>query len=76
MLMVKNHSNARSLSLWITAALVASMGVINLLSAVTPSLPSRVAWLKTLFPVEIRHSAHLFTALSGFWLLLLGSAEA
>jgi len=69
-----NHRAARSLSLRITAALVASMGVINLLSAVTPSLPSRVAWLKTLFPVEIRHSAHLFTALSGFWLLLLASA--
>ena len=60
-----------SLSLRIMAALVASMGVINLLSAVTPSLPSRVAWLQNLFPVEIRHSAHLFTALSGFWLFIL-----
>jgi phosphatidylglycerol lysyltransferase len=60
-----------SLSLRIMAALVASMGVINLLSAVTPSLPSRVAWLQDLFPVEIRHSAHLFTALSGFWLFIL-----
>lgn len=49
------------------------MGVINLLSAVTPGLPARVAWLKTLFPVAIRHSAHLFTALSGFWLLILAS---
>lgn len=53
------------------AALVASMGVINLLSAVRPALPSRVAWLQDLFPIEIRHSAHLFTALSGFWLLIL-----
>jgi phosphatidylglycerol lysyltransferase len=67
------RSNPSSLSLLITAALVASMGVINLLSAVTPSLPSRVAWLRDLYPVEIRHSAHLFTALSGFSLLILAS---
>jgi phosphatidylglycerol lysyltransferase len=67
------RSNPSSLSLWITAALVASMGVINLISAVTPSLPSRVAWLHDLYPVEIRHSAHLFTALSGFSLLILAS---
>lgn len=65
--------NPRSLSLGMTAALVASMGVINLLSAVTPSLPARVAWLQDLFPIQIRHSAHLFTALSGFSLLVLAS---
>ena len=65
------RADPRSLSLRVTAALVASMGVINLLSAVTPSLPSRVAWLQSIFPLEIRHSAHLFTALSGFWLLIL-----
>lgn len=65
------RANPRPLSLWIITALVAVMGVINLLSAVTPSLPSRVAWLQDLFPLEIRHSAHLFTALSGFWLLIL-----
>lgn len=63
----------RSLGPRITAALVASMGVINLLSAVTPSLPERVTWLEDLFPIAIRHSAHLFTALSGFSLLILAS---
>lgn len=57
----------------ITAALVAVMGVINLLSAVTPSLPERVALLQDLFPINIRHSAHLFTALSGFSLLIVAS---
>jgi len=60
-----------TLSLRSMAALVAGMGVINLISAVRPALPSRVAWLQDLFPIEIRHSAHLFTALSGFWLLIL-----
>ena len=67
------RTDPRSLIPQITAALVASMGVINLVSAVTPGLPSRVAWLKQLFPLDIRHSAHLFTALSGFWLLILAS---
>lgn len=61
----------RSWSLRGMAALVACMGVINLLSSVRPGLPARVAWLQELFPIEIRHSAHLFTALSGFWLLIL-----
>ena len=65
--------SARSVLLWVTAGLVAAMGVINLLSAVTPSLPSRVAWLRDFYPVEIRHSAHLFTALSGFSLLILAA---
>lgn len=63
----------RSLGVKITAGLVAVMGVINLLSAVTPSLPERVVWLQDLFPIEIRHSAHLFTALSGFSLLIVAS---
>ena len=67
------RSDPRSLSLHVTATLVASMGLIHLLSAVTPGLPSRVAWLQDLFPIEIRHSAHLFTALSGFSLLILAS---
>lgn len=61
----------RSFSLRAMAALVACMGVVNVLSSVTPGLPDRVAWLQDLFPIEIRHSAHLFTALSGFWLLIL-----
>jgi phosphatidylglycerol lysyltransferase len=57
----------------LTAAFVAGMGVINLISAVTPSLQERVAWMEDLFPIEIRYSAHLFTALSGFSLLILAS---
>ncbi|MFN9629279.1 MAG: phosphatidylglycerol lysyltransferase domain-containing protein [Cyanobacteriota bacterium] len=67
------RTERRPLSPALSAALVAGMGAINLLSAVTPGLPSRVAWLQRLFPVEIRHSAHLFAALSGFWLLILAS---
>jgi uncharacterized protein (TIRG00374 family) len=53
------------------ALLVAVMGVINVLSAVTPSLPSRVESLRRLFPLVVRHGSHLATALAGFALLLL-----
>jgi phosphatidylglycerol lysyltransferase len=62
------------LGLWITVFLIASMGVINLFSAVTPSLPRRVEWLRDLFPVEIRRSGHLIAALSGFFLLTLATS--
>jgi phosphatidylglycerol lysyltransferase len=62
------------LGLWITVFLIASMGLINLFSAVTPSLPGRVEWLRDLFPLEIRRSGHLFAALSGFFLLTLATS--
>ena len=70
--MQKPRRGSRSLGL--TAALVASMGVLNLLSAVTPSLSQRVALLETFYPVEIRSSAHILAALSGFFLLILASS--
>jgi phosphatidylglycerol lysyltransferase len=49
------------------------VGLINLWSAVTPSLPERVDWLTQLFPVEVRRGAHIFAALSGFFLLALSA---
>ncbi len=55
------------------AALIALVGVVNLWSAVTPSLPERVAWLEGILPVEVRAGAHLFAALSGFFLLMLAT---
>jgi len=69
-----NKPGRRSTGLWLTAALVASMGMINLLSAVTPSLRQRVALLEPFYPVEIRSSAHIVAALSGFFLLILASS--
>jgi phosphatidylglycerol lysyltransferase len=62
------------LGLWITVFLIASMGVVNLFSAVTPSSPGRVDWLRELFPIEIRRSGHVFAALSGFLLLTLATS--
>lgn len=57
----------------IAAALTAIVGLVNLLSAATPSFPARVHWLKDLFPFEVRAGAHLFAALSGFFLLALAT---
>jgi phosphatidylglycerol lysyltransferase len=60
-------------SLWITALLTGVVGVANLLSAVTPSLPERLDWLKQILPFEVMAGAHLFAALSGFFLLILSA---
>ena len=45
------------------AALVASMGVINLLWAVTPSLPSRMAWMLTMVCLVF---SFIFNLIKGF----------
>ena len=59
--------------LWIAAILTGAVGVANLLSAVTPSLPERVDWLEQIFPFEIREGAHLFAVISGFFLLVIAA---
>jgi phosphatidylglycerol lysyltransferase len=58
---------------WFTAVLTALVGGVNLWSAVTPSLPQRLDWLQPLMPFEVRAEAHLFAALSGFFLLMLSA---
>ncbi|MBD0336403.1 MAG: DUF2156 domain-containing protein, partial [Cyanobacteria bacterium Co-bin13] len=59
------------MGVWSAAVLTALVGLVNLWSAVTPSLPSRVIWLEQIFPLELRRGAHVFAALSGFFLLML-----
>lgn len=61
------------IGLWITALLTGAVGVTNLLSAVTPNLPDRLDWLEQILPFEVRAGAHLFAALSGFFLLILSA---
>jgi phosphatidylglycerol lysyltransferase len=58
------------------AILVALMGVINVLSAVTPSLSERIKFLETFSPLEVRHGGHLTAALAGFALLMLAGSLA
>lgn len=59
------------IGLWTASLLTAILGVVNVLSAVTPGLPDRVNWLRSFFPFEIRASGHLFAAISGFLLLMV-----
>lgn len=51
--------------------MVGLMGVINVISAITPSLPERLALLAQFSPLKVQHSGNLAAALSGFALLLL-----
>ncbi len=55
----------------LVALLTAAMGVINVLSAVTPSLRSRLQLLEQYSPFSISTGGHLTSALAGFALLLL-----
>lgn len=62
------------LGVWLAAALTAIVGVVNLLSAVTPGVPERVEFIRELFPFPIRAGAHLFAVLAGFILLTLANS--
>ena len=67
----KERSLTRRGSVRVVALLTALMGVINVLSAVTPALASRLALLEQFLPLEVRYGSHLTAALTGFALLLL-----
>lgn len=53
------------------ALLAAAMGVVNVLSAVTPALTDRLQFLEQYAPFMITRGGHLTSALAGFALLLL-----
>ena len=61
------------IGLWMASFLTGLVGVINLLSAVTPSLPDRRNWLEPFFPFPVRAGGHFFAAVIGFMLLTLAS---
>ncbi|OQY92917.1 MAG: hypothetical protein B6D39_04020 [Anaerolineae bacterium UTCFX2] len=69
------HPNRRTLTeTWgvrFAAALVALMGVINVLSAVTPSLSDRFRILEEYSPLTVQRGGHITAALAGFALLIL-----
>jgi phosphatidylglycerol lysyltransferase len=57
-----------------TAALLTSLiGVVNLLSAITPSSRWRTEILEQFVPFEIRAGGHFFAAIAGFILLTLAA---
>jgi phosphatidylglycerol lysyltransferase len=54
--------------------LTAAMGIVNILSAVTPSLKDRLKLLEQYSPFGVSHGGHLTSALAGFALLLLAAS--
>ena len=62
-----------NLGLWLVAILTGLVGILNLLSTVTPGLPERIAILQDIYPFEVRAGSHIFAAVSGFILLTLAS---
>lgn len=60
-------------SVRLVALLTGLMGILNLLSSVRPTLPSRLMAIRNFLPLEVRHGTHLATALAGFALILLAS---
>ena len=61
------------IGLWLVALLTGFVGILNLISAVTPGVPERVAVLREIYPFEVRAGSHIFAAVSGFILLTLAS---
>jgi phosphatidylglycerol lysyltransferase len=51
--------------------LTAATGIVNVLSAVTPSFTDRLKLLELYLPFGVSHGGHLTSALAGFALLLL-----
>jgi phosphatidylglycerol lysyltransferase len=69
---VQESSLAKSWNVRIAALLTALMGVINLISAASPTMPGRLALVRQYIPLVVRHGSRLSAALAGFALLLLG----
>ena len=59
--------------LWLIALLTSLVGILNLVSAVTPGLPNRLTILQKIYPFEVRAGSHVFAAVSGFILLTLAT---
>lgn len=59
------------IGLWTASILTAMVGVVNLISAVTPNSPRRTELIEQFVPFDIRVGGHFFAAISGFILLTL-----
>ena len=51
-------------------------GVMLLLSGATPAVPARLAWLETLFPLEVIEASHFLGSVVGVALLILSQGLA
>lgn len=61
------------IGLWTASILTAMVGVVNLISAVTPNSPRRTELIEQFVPFDIRAGGHFFAAISGFILLTLAA---
>lgn len=61
------------IGLWSVTILTGLVGIVNLVSAVTPNLHARNHWLRQFLPFPITASSHVFAALTGFVLLTLAT---
>jgi phosphatidylglycerol lysyltransferase len=67
----EEYSRAEVSSVRAVALLTALMGLVNLISAITPSWPTRLLLIEQFSPLGITHGGHLAIALTGFALLVL-----
>src|SRR5581483_10655856 len=63
-----------AISVRAVALMTAMMGMVNVLSAVTPSMHNRLRLLEKYSPLQVTHGGHLTSALAGFALLLLAAS--
>lgn len=61
------------IGLWSVTLLTGLVGVINVLSAVNLGDPKRVSFLQRIYPFEVQASGHVFSAISGFILLMVAT---
>jgi phosphatidylglycerol lysyltransferase len=66
-----NRSRLEPWSVRAVAVLTALMGLLNMLSAITPAMGQRLARLQQISPLEVRVGTRLTAALAGFALCLL-----
>ncbi len=67
----RERSLAETWDVRIVSLLTAGMGIVNLLSTVTPSLGSRLKIIEAFLPLMVSRGGHLTAALAGFALLYL-----
>ncbi len=70
----EEHSLGERWTVRFLAIMTGIMGVVNLLSAVTPGLAERTRLLRHYLPLSVSTGSHLTVALAGFALLLLAGA--
>ncbi|NJM96160.1 MAG: DUF2156 domain-containing protein [Phormidesmis sp. RL_2_1] len=71
--MNRRTSRQQRIGIWSASILTGLVGIVNLVSAVAPGLPGRMDWLREIFPFAVRAGGHLFTAMTGFFLLTLAA---